>query len=241
MNTTKIKIIACISMLIDHATYLFVPAESADSAFGDNPWYLLGRALGRPAFILFAFLLVEAFFNTEDRKKYIIRLLGLAVVAEPVFDFMCGNLNINHFLDHQNVVFQFLIGIGTLCMLEAVRLKYFLSNRIYYNIFSVAVCITGFAASYYLKVDYGVVGLALILIFYFLRGMKKSALVAMVIVWSLGCIYMEHMLEWAGLPALILICKYNGERGKNLKWFFYIFYPGHMLILVLIKLAVFGI
>jgi hypothetical protein len=123
--------------------------------------------------------------------------------------------------------------------LEKVKKKYFLISGIKYNIFSVLICFATFAAEYVLRIDYGVVGIALILIFYFFRDMKRKYLVIVMILWTMGCMYMEYMLEWAGLLALIPIFMYNGERGKlKMKWFFYAFYPLHLLILGIFRWVV---
>ncbi|MBO4510200.1 MAG: hypothetical protein J5718_02510, partial [Lachnospiraceae bacterium] len=132
----------------------------------------------------------------------------------------------------QNILFSFVLALAAMYVLEIIKKKYFIIANLKYNLFSVLVCIAAVTAAHFLRLDYGVVGIALILIFYFMRDMKRSYLVLMVILWTIGCLFLEYQLEWAGLIALIPISMYNGERGsKNLKWFFYVFYPLHMLIL----------
>ena len=232
LNSNVLKIIACICMLIDHITYLWVPKYDPNGWMNVSVKFLVGRSIGRSAFMIFSFLLVEGFFKTKNRAKYIIRMLVVALITEPIFDYMCGRLNSVSFYVLQNILFSFVLALAAMYVLEIIKKKYFIIANLKYNLFSVLVCIVAVTAAHFLRLDYGVVGIALILIFYFMRDMKRSYLVLMVILWTIGCLFLEYQLEWAGLIALIPISMYNGERGsKNLKWFFYVFYPLHMLIL----------
>ena len=237
IDSNGLKMIACLSMLIDHITYAFIPEYSVDGWMGVNVAYLVGRGLGRSAFVIFAFLLVEGVYHTKDRKRYALTMLMAAVVSELPFDYLIGRLNSADFLVRQNVMFTFTLGIVSMILLEEIKDRYlYQDSKLAYNGLSVSVCMAAFTVAYFLRVDYGVVGIALIFIFYFLRGMKKRNIALMVFIWSIGCIFLEHMLEWAGLIALIPIFLYNGERGsKNLKWLFYVFYPLHMLVIGVIR------
>ena len=234
LNSFHLKIIACISMLIDHITYVFIPEEDADGWMGVSVPYLVGRCLGRTAFIILAFLLVEGYYYSKNRKRYILRLLTAGAVTEPIFDYMCGIFSFPACLKYQNVLFLFALGLLLLSLLETVRECYFVKSKFKYNVLSVLLCILGFLAAHFLQLDYGEVGIGLILIFYFLRGAGKGYMALMVFIWSLIALGMSHMLEWAGLLALIPIFMYNGEKGRDAKWLFYVFYPAHMLVLILV-------
>ena len=238
----NLKRIACISMIIDHATYVFIPENDVNGWMGVSVPYLIGRCLGRTAFILFAFLLVEGFFHTSSLKKYILRMAIAAVISEPAFDLMCGRLNLKSFLVLQNILFTFTLSLIFMGLLEMVKERFGysqeLSSKIKYNVLAALICVGGFVSAYFFRIDYGVVGIGLVFVFYFLRGSRKLYLVLAVFVWSLVCIALKYELEWAGLIALIPICMYHGEKGKGSKWFFYIFYPAHMLILGLIRVLI---
>lgn len=234
LSAFQLKIIACISMLIDHITYVFIPEESEPSWMGVSIPYLVGRCIGRTAFIILAFLLVEGFFYSKNRKKYLLRLGIAAFIAEPVFDYMCEIWSFPACLGHQNVLFLFALGLILLSLLETVRECYYIKSRLKYNAFSVFFCVLGFLIAHFLNFDYGEVGIGLILIFYFMRGARKGYVALMVFVWSLISLGLSHMLEWAGLIALIPIFMYKGEKGKDARWAFYAFYPLHMLVLILL-------
>ena len=236
LSANALKIIAAISMVIDHVTYCFITAPESYKVELDTQdiiWYI-GRGIGRSAFIIFAFLLVEGYFHTKNLKKFLIRLFILAVISEAPFDYMCGKLNSKEFFDIQNVVFLFFIGLIMIYVLEFLQKTYYERSQLSFYLFSGLVCAFGCTAALVLKVDYGIIGMLLIFVFYYFRNGGRK-LVAAVAVWSVVCIFLEHQLEWAGLIALIPIVKlYNGTRGKGLKWFFYVFYPLHLLLIKLI-------
>ena len=239
LSSNVLKIIACFCMVIDHITYLFIPQYDPNGWMDVSIPYLIGRCIGRSSFVIFSYLVVEGFFKTKNLRKHILVMAGAALITEPAFDFMYGRLNGNSFYILQNILFSFTIATIAMYFLEKVKKKYFLISAVKYNIFSVLICIAAFAVEYVIRIDYGVVGIALLLIFYFFRDMKRKYLVFVLILWTMGCMYMEYMLEWAGLLALIPIFMYNGERGKlKMKWFFYAFYPLHLLLLGILRWVV---
>ncbi len=81
MSVFILKLIAVVSMLVDHATYVLRLAGRLPS------WqlYLTGRTIGRPAFVIFCFLLVNGFEKTRDRKRYLARLVLFAVISQIPF------------------------------------------------------------------------------------------------------------------------------------------------------------
>ena len=86
MSGTTLKWIAVISMLIDHTAEVLI---NHNAALTDPIWaqiYVLMRGIGRIAFPIYAFLLVEGFLHTRDVKKYLARMLTFAVVSEIPFD-----------------------------------------------------------------------------------------------------------------------------------------------------------
>ena len=239
MTANKLKLIACFSMLIDHLTYCFVtapPKEKVILDMEDIIWYL-GRGLGRSAFIIFAFLLVEGFFYTKNLKKYVLRLFILAIIAEAASDFMCGQLTADLFYKYQNVVFLFVFALILMYLLLYIEKLYSEKKPAWRYLISAGACTLFSLAVHFLNIDYGIKGMCLILIFFYLRKAGWRLVVA-VVIWSVVCLFLNAMLEWAGLIALIPILQYKGEKGKGWKWGFYIFYPLHMFILGLIKIMI---
>ena len=82
MSVFALKILAVATMLIDHVCY--VSALAGFLAFS-SPLYHIGRGVGRAAFLLFAFLLVNGFEKTHDRKRYLARLICFAVLSQLPF------------------------------------------------------------------------------------------------------------------------------------------------------------
>ncbi len=81
MSVFILKLIAVVSMLIDHATYVL----RLSGRLPVGQLYIAGRAIGRPAFVIFCFLLVNGFDKTKDRKKYLARLIRFAVISQIPF------------------------------------------------------------------------------------------------------------------------------------------------------------
>lgn len=89
MSVFVLKLISIVSMLIDHTTHVL--NLSGRLPFGQL--YLAGRTIGRPAFVIFCFMLVNGFDKTRDRKKYLSRLVLFAVISQIPFTlaFAAGN------------------------------------------------------------------------------------------------------------------------------------------------------
>ncbi len=84
------------------------------------------------------------------------------------------------------------------------------------------------------KVDYGYEGMLLVCIFYLLREhlwLKAAGGVLWNFLW-------ENRLQAFGGFAVLPILLYNGERGRKMTYFFYIFYPAHLLALHVIDIYV---
>lgn len=207
LNGNQLKIIAMLSMLIDHTGYVI---------FHDLTWM---RCIGRLAFPIYTFLLVEGFLHTRSRKKYMIRLFVFALISEMFFDLaFFGKLCE---MNHQNVFFTLFIGFMMLYCFELTD-----SFAIKYIIF-----VAGMIAALLMKTDYSCGGVAMIYFYYIYRTRKKVCYVVQSAI---------HCLAYGGVQcfavfALPLIHLYNGERGRyNLKYLYYLFYPVHLFILYLI-------
>lgn len=81
MSVFVLKLLAVVSMFIDHLTYVLY--LSGHIPYGTL--YIVGRAIGRPAFLVYCFLLVNGFEKTRDRKKYLARLIEFAVISQIPF------------------------------------------------------------------------------------------------------------------------------------------------------------
>ncbi|KSV59106.1 TraX family protein [Acetivibrio ethanolgignens] len=206
ISGSTLKILAVISMLIDHtAAILLEPL---------HPYYTLCRNLGRLAFPIFCFLLVEGYVHTRDVKKYGLRLFIFAIISEIPFDLAFSGSIVN--MHYQNVFFTLLLG---LCVL------YFL-DRFQEPVLRVLVIILGMAAATLLHTDYSWKGIAAIVVLYVMRRdrLQQSIIGAVAFSW-----------EPPAMLAFLPIYFYNGKRGISMKYLFYVFYPAHLLLLVCIK------
>ncbi|MEG2258882.1 MAG: TraX family protein, partial [Oscillospiraceae bacterium] len=208
-----------------------------------NQWM---TCVGRIAFPIFAFQLVEGYFHTKSLKKYLLRMLAFAIISEIPFDLMTAGTVFYPF--HQNVIFTLLIGLLMIAGIEKVRQK----NRVLLTI----AAGTGIAAAACLAAAFGFVdymwyGILTVLIFYVFRGFNGAWIFQLIGLFLVNGVLFEG-IEYAvsvfGLSffvqgqafavlALIPIWLYNGKKGfdnKFAQYSFYVFYPLHMLILGLI-------
>lgn len=220
-----LKIIALVSMLIDHATAIFV------NYYDYQGLYNVGRCIGRLAFPLYCFLLVEGFCYTRNIKKYCFRLFLFAILSEVPFDLAFSYTVVN--MGHQNVFFTLLLGILLIWNLDRI-LKRKNTNWIG-NVLNLVGAIAVYMISCFINADYGVYGVLLIVLFYLFRGNKGKVAASNIgfnFVFSLGSIR-----QLAGVCSVPIISLYNGKKGVSLKYFFYLIYPLHLLLFYWIKVC----
>ena len=235
-TSMSLHLMAMLFMLCDHLWGTVVPG---------NDWL---TCIGRLAYPIFAFMIVEGYFHTKSIKKYICRLLLFAVLSEIPFNLAMGS-RIFYPL-HQNVLWSFLISIGLIHWNEKTKVKKGW-KRVLVGCLSVAA---GYLAGLLTMVDYYHAGILTVLVFYFFRQRKWWCYAGQLIcLWyinieMLGGFSYEVYLggevyflsrQGIALLALIPIWLYRGRQGyhsKILQYCYYAFYPLHLLILGIIKL-----
>lgn len=211
MSGTSLKWIAVISMLIDHTAEVLM---NHNAALTDPIWaqiYVLMRGIGRIAFPIYAFLLVEGFLHTRDVKKYLTRMFLFAVVSEIPFDLAV--FHTPFYWGYQNVFFTLFLG---LLALAGIRW----GADLWKQAVALILCV---GAARLINCDYGAFGVFFIVLLYMTRFDPKTQTVlgAFSLVWELP-----------GILTFIPIRLYNGTRGRcGNKYFFYAFYPAHLLAL----------
>lgn len=229
MTVFVLKIIAYITMLVDHLTLVFVPETLASGE--PNIWYLIGRTLGRPAFIIFAFLIVEGYFHTRDKFKYARNLLILAFASELPFDLVNFGTMTNDYMVFQNVMWTLLLGYLTVWLVDNIKLRYFIDYRVKYYLYTIGVITIAFVAGYLGRTDYEGIGVICVLLFYYFWRDEKKIIIGLS-VWSICCFFTGNVLEPIGVFVdLFLFHFYKGEKGPSAKLVFYLIYPVHLLIL----------
>ena len=219
MSSFVLKIIAVISMLIDHSGYLIFNGFS------------FMNYIGRLAFPIFAFLITEGYIHTSNLKKYFCRLLLFAVISQIPYMLFIGTITNDFSL---NILFTLALGLLAITVYNKFKNKSL-------GILFVALCSV---LAHFLHFDYGWFAVTIIFIFYIFKNEKKYMNILFVITTFINYFYYfaktlrtEHLLIFLFCSlSLIPINFYNGKKGKNIKYFLYIFYPLHLIVLYLIKL-----
>lgn len=208
INTFTLKMIAIVAMLIDHVGAVLLPQ------------YRILRLIGRIAFPIFTYTLVEGFIHTHDVKKYMMRMGVLALISEIPFDLAFTGKLLE--FGHQNVFFSLFLGLLMLYLMKKAP------NELH-SLLSVLAIL--FVARY-LRVDYGYNGLLMVFWYYHYRDNNLMKI--------LGIAFINAFLmggsQIYALFALIPILLHNGERGPKCKGFFYGFYPVHLLVIYFINM-----
>lgn len=243
---STLKMIAIITMFIDHTgavileRMLFkdyaVQIESGSSAMLtpdmiDMNLYMVDmilRLIGRLGFPIFCFLLIEGFVHTRNVAKYAGRMFLFALISEIPFDL--GFAGQPFFMGYQNVFFTLFIGLLVIIGFRCVEKTEW--NKGICAFLKLVILAGGMYAATLLKTDYKYIGVLTIAVMYLFRNKRTMAA-------GLGCAVLTafSFAEITAFFTMIPIHKYNGERGWNIKWLFYIFYPAHILLLYLIAYA----
>ena len=204
--------------------------------------------IGRLAFPIYAFMIVEGYFHTKNLKKYAKRLFFFAILSEIPFNLVMGSRLF--FPISQNVLWSFLISIGLIHWNEKAKGKPFW-KRILVGLVTFCIAYIGGIITF---VDYYHAGILMALTFYFFRGRKWwNYLAQLLCLWYINCEMLggfgyevtlfgsTYFLARQGLAllALVPIWLYNGKQGyhsKKLQTFYYLFYPLHLLILGILKM-----
>lgn len=235
ISGSALKIIAVVTMMIDHIGAALIEIGilriydpiRLQVILGTETgmiWYradMIFRGIGRISFPIFCFLLVEGFVHTKNLKKYTIQMFLFAILSEIPFD-----LAFHHrpfYEGAQNVFFT--LGIGLLVLYGLRRYQFHEVKRLF-------IAAAGCAAAFVLKTDYDIFGIFLIMVLYLLR--ERKALQSLT--GGLMMIFETYAFYCSGVLAFIPIWYYNGTRGKlNPKYYFYWFYPVHLLFLYLLR------
>lgn len=221
MSSFALHIWAMLLMLCDHLQLTLLP---------DLP---ILRCVGRLAFPLFAFMAVEGYLHTRSLKKYLLRLLMLAVISEIPFDLLVSGSVFDPM--HQNVIWTIILGLCCIRAFENIS-----ADR--KMMLSAVVIIASLAAAIIARVDYSSAGVLTLLAFYAFRGntvrcrLMQLLSLAFINLLLLGGIEFAFPYQALAVLSLPIIWLYDGSQGPHngfIKAANYLFYPAHMLILAL--------
>jgi len=226
MNRNVLKIIAFVTMIIDHIGAIFFPEVA------------IFRIIGRISFPIFCFFIAEGFFYTKSRKNYVFTLIICLIVSWVPF---CLALD-NSFYT-ANVIGCFLLSLVGMYLVDLfVKNKTNWCVRISTTVLYLIIVLILWLL---MIVPEGVLGVLLPVVFYVFRKNKRwqliSASIVLVLYSSLhllnGYNSIFDIIQFFSLFAILILAFYNGEKGKlNLKYMFYVGYPMHFIILYMINL-----
>ena len=221
LTNNQLKIIAMISMVIDHIGVYFFPSVT---------WL---RIIGRIAFPIYAYLIAEGCRYTRNRTKYLGIIGAMAILFQIVYFVFMSSL-------YQGILVTFSLSIIIIFSVEALikgkgaMARIFAILSLGFALFIGFVCPRLFAEQGFV-IDYNIWGISLPVLMYFAPS-KKIRVILVVIFIALMAL-LSNSIQWWALMAVPFIALYNGERGKaKMKYFFYIFYPLHLVLLFLIKI-----
>lgn len=215
LSGNALKLIAAATMFIDHMGLMLFPGN------------LLLRIIGRLALPIYAYMIAEGCKYTRNKKKYFGMVFGLAVVCQTVYFFFAGS-------SYLSILFTFSLSILAVYALQANQVHPCAKNSIRFTLTVAGVWLL----NQLMQIDYGFLGCMLPVFPAMLHNTpydKKEWNVAML---GLGLLLLARepgSIQFYSLLSLPLLMLYSGKRGKgNMKYFFYIFYPAHLVVLELI-------
>ena len=221
LNRNQLKYIAIIAMVLDHIAFLFIP-QTTDL-------YCIFRIIGKLTAPIMCYFLAEGFNYTSSKFKYGTRLLFFGIISQFAFSLTFYN---RLFVFKLNMIFTLFLGFLVLLCYDKI------SNKLIRWIS--IICLVYFSNF----CDWGIFAPLWALCFYIFKEKKVTQIVIYYLVTTLlivvKCILISryswtNILIQLGLFLFIpMLFIYNGEKGKTSKfnkWFFYIFYPLHLIIL----------
>lgn len=222
-----LKIIAIVTMFIDHLAAVFYPVLYSDNNFMLTDYYMLMRNVGRIAFPIFLFLFVIGYYQTKNRKIVLRNLFIFAIISELPFLWAFQEPN------HHNVMWTFLI-IG----ISLSIWDYF--KRFHPIIIYISWLLLGIAASFMTMVcgvDYEYIAVWMA---YLIALFPNSQLLGAITVFVGGIVQNNLMFAFASFSCIFILLVNLKKESPRLKYFFYIFYPVHLIVLVLLREILLG-
>lgn len=238
-DTNLLKLLAMVTMLIDHTGKMFFPQ------------YHIMRIIGRIAFPIYAYCIAVGCVYSRNKLKYLTRILLMGLISQPIYAMAMGhsvsamfsiafrdrpvrsvlNFYAQSFA-YPSVLFALAVGLMVIWTLREKHLV-------------LTVALVVFTWKYQNSLDYGWRGVALIALFYlFIERWWLSLPVMVAYMFWWGTQYSGYELfgirfgtQMFALLALILIYIPTFSNLKINKWVYYLFYPGHLICMLLVEYA----
>ena len=223
INGAQLKYIAFASMFIDH----FNKAIITPFLTGTGPMVIITTIfdiLGRIAFPIFAFMVVEGFFKTKSQWKYLRNLLIFAVISEIPHDMLQSAEFVNTW--SQNILWGLALGLFTIMVIDKLKEK--IKKRPLWIFVSLLIVALSSLGSMLISSDYEYYAIIIIYLYYIFYDKRLVAS---------GIGYLVIIKEIYAILGFTTVLLYNGEKGKQNKIFNYLFYPVHLLIFGIIRMV----
>ena len=235
LNGNQLKLIAIIAMTIDHLTWAFFPG------FQKVWWVFALHIIGRLTAPIMWFFIAEGCFYTHDKRKYLLRLFGFAVISHFAYDFAFGipffDLSAG-LLNRTSVMWSLFLGAALIFTIQMEKIP-----TVWKYVIIFAACILA------LPSDWSSIAVMAPFFIYQHRGnFKRQALDIVLwtaiyaVVYFLAIDKTYAILQMFTCISIPFLFQYNGERGKwkGMKWLFYLYYPAHMVVIGIIRIALHG-
>ena len=248
MTTFILKLIAILSMTIDHTGAVlglkYVNGYFYLSGLIPLETYNILRAIGRIAFPIYCYLIVEGYYHTKNVKKYMLRLFSFAIISQIPFSLAVFKSATE--LKNLNVFFTLFFGLVCVYLTDIAKKQYYMSKEhhnpdlVRYLIGVPVAIILIMILAMLIHTDYDAFGILLILLFYFFRQDQTKPITdkdnAMKFIWLFlsmaASIYVfVNPTELFALVAMLPIALHNHKKGPSMKYVFYAYYPVHLLTL----------
>ena len=235
LNSNHLKVIAIIAMTIDHIADLIYPGMP------NNIIPIILHIIGRLTAPIMFFFICEGFYYTKNLKKYILRLFIFAIISHFAYCFAFG-INFIPFssgiFNQTSIMWSLAWSVVALYIANKTNLKEWQKW-----ILIMLINVITFSS------DWSCIAVMAILFMYPNRGNLKKQFISMSF-WI--CIYAiisylfvsktYGLITLAVALAYPLLNIYNGKKGKMnwMKWFFYLYYPLHLVIIGILRIAIYG-
>lgn len=226
LDAATLKLLAIVGMTLDHIAIVFAPQLSLGVR-------TLFYACGGITFPIMAYLLVEGYKHTSNVKRYGLRLFVFAMITFVPFVWAMGSFMFN-------VLFTLLLGLIVVYLYDHMN-----SRVLFWLVFAGLTFLS-------VVMDWGLVGVPMVLMYYIVKGnwaryivplLPSVILMTLMVLFSGGNLTAEIIRSLPQLAftyvggglSVALLKKYNGLRGRSLKYLFYGYYPAHLLVLAIIR------
>ncbi len=235
LTGNKLKLIAILSMTLDHVICVLYPNYPTD-------WWIIAlHILGRVAAPIFWFMVSEGYHYTRNVKKYLLRLFVFAVIGHFAYNFAFGIPFIpfkTSYFNQTSVIWPLFLGVLGLVVVNSEELKQWQKTLLVFLLAALAF-----------PSDWSSPAFLVILYMGQNRDNFKKQM-GMMLLWiavysAVYAIFINPLygiIQMGVALTIPLLKNYNGQRGsfKGMKYFFYIYYPFHLVICGIIRILVHG-